>query len=81
MTTLRTLGLWIPSFDLVSIEWVLTRTMESDGSDIAIGETEIIELEGAEEERGREVAAGIELRGWRSRKRSQWRIRHIGNGE
>ena len=37
--------------------------MESDGSDIAIGETEIIELEGVEKELGREVAVGIELKG------------------
>lgn len=37
--------------------------MESDGSNIIVVETKIIELEGAEEELGRQVAVGIELRG------------------
>ena len=51
----------MPRFDLVIVGWVLIRTIESVGSNIAVEEIGIREWEEVEEELEREVVTGIEL--------------------
>ena len=51
----------MPRFDLIIIGWVLIRTIESVGSNIAVEEIGIREWEEVEEELEREVVTGMEL--------------------